>query len=153
MKITQFSTQYIKEMAELFIRAFPEKDHEWDLPTAIKYLEQDFLNYPDLCLMALTDSDEVMGAVFCSISPYYKSEILYVDSLQVMENYRNLGVAKALLAEVFRRAKDRGLLGAQFLADEGLEFPKGWYEKLGFERTRWVEYEADFSRIKTELLD
>ena len=60
---------------------------------------------------------------------------------------------KTSVCDSSKKAKELGFYGVHFLADERLDFPKGWYEKLGFEVTNWVEYEAHMSEIKFELLD
>ncbi len=152
MKIQQFSEEYIDEMAQLFMDVYSEPGYEWDLETSKKYLERDYKYFPEICLVALDDDGIVMGAVFCSIDPYYKSKMLFVDSLQVKDEYRKNGVARSLLSSVFQKAREEGFHGVHFLADERFDFPRGWYERLGFEKTNWVEYEAEMKDIKFELL-
>ncbi len=153
MKITQFSDQYLDEMAALFALSFSEPGREFDLPTAKAYLERSYRDDPSYSLMAVTDDEEIMGAIFCSITPYYRSQILLVDVLQVKKKYRAHGVGKKLLAEAIRKAKEAGCFGVHFLADERVSFPKGWYERLGFEKTHWVEYEAALEDIAMDELD
>ncbi|MBD3328886.1 GNAT family N-acetyltransferase [Candidatus Dojkabacteria bacterium] len=152
MKIMKFSPKYIDEMARLFAEAFSEPECEWDIPTAKAYLERDYKYYPDYCLMAINKDQEIMGAVFCAVDPYFRSRMLLVDSLQVKSQFRKQGVAKALLREVFEKAKNEDFRGVHFLADETVDFPRGWYERLGFKKSCWTEYEADMSAINFELL-
>ena len=140
-------------MAELFIHVYSEPGAEWDKKTAKAYLSKDYKNYPEFCLVALDDGGKAMGAIFCSADPYYKSKLLFIDSLQVKTEHRNKGVAKRLLFAVAKKAKEKDYRGIHLLTDERQIFPKKWYEKLGFAKTGWVEYESDFKDINLDLLE
>ncbi len=152
MEVKQFLEQYIDEMAQLFVDAYSEPGYEWDIETARNYLERDYKYFPELNLMAVNESGEIMGAIFCSVDPYYKTKLLFVDSLQVKKRHREQGIGKKLLLSVIKKAKKKGYQGVHFLADNRVNFPKSWYEKLGFEKTSWVEYESGMENIKLDLL-
>lgn len=153
MKIEKFDAKHAEEMAELFAKTYSVPGYEWDTKTSRGYLERDYKYYPDYCYMALDDDSKIMGAVFCMVDPYFKSKMLLVDSIQVKEKYRKRGVAKKLLLTVFEKAKSEKFHGVHFLVDETLDFPRGWYEKLGFKKSSWVEYEADMDNINFALLE
>jgi GNAT superfamily N-acetyltransferase len=153
MKITKFSPKYAEEMAQLFVDVYSEPGYEWDIKTAKAYLERDYKYFPEFCLMALNGKEEIMGAIFCSIDPYYKSMMLFTDSIQVFEKHRRKGIAKRLLAKVLEKAKEKGFYGVHMLADERPNFPKGWYERLGFEKTHWVEYECRMKDLELDILN
>ena len=88
MKILPFNEKYVGEMAELFASVYSEPGYEWDARTAKEYIERDYKYYPDFCFMALNEKDEIMGAIFCAVHPYYKSKMLLIDTLQVKDEYR-----------------------------------------------------------------
>lgn len=148
MKIVRFENRYLDEMSELFMRAYSEPGYEWDLKTTKGYLIRNIEDAPEYCLMAVSGDDECMGAVFCSIDPYYEGKMVFVDTLQVKGKFRKQGVAKALLAAVFEKAKEEQIRGVHFLVDKRAKFPKEWYESMGFEPTSWVEYEAEMEDIR-----
>jgi len=151
MKIQTFDPKYIDDMARLFAEAYSEPGSEWDTQTAKAYIERDYKECADYCLMALTDDNQIMGAVFCAVHPYYKSKFLLIDVLQVKKEFRNQGVAKKLLRSLVDIAKKDGFTGMHMLADERGDFPMGWYKRLGFKSTHWVECEADIDVVEKGL--
>jgi len=148
MKILDFTDEYLDDMSQLFMEVYTEPGYEWDMETAKKYLERDYKYFPEYCFVAVDDYDECMGAVFCSIDPYYKGKLLFIDSMQVKEKFRRQGVGKSLLKKVIETARDNGVSGVHFLADARIDYPKEWYERLGFETTGWTEYEAEIDNIR-----
>ncbi|PIT86932.1 MAG: hypothetical protein COU33_00490 [Candidatus Magasanikbacteria bacterium CG10_big_fil_rev_8_21_14_0_10_43_6] len=153
MKIENFSEEFLEEMAELFVEVYSKPGYEWNIDTAKSHLEQYYKFFPDFNLMALSDTGEIMGAIFCSIDPQYTSNVLFIDSLQVKDTFRKQQVGKKLFAVVANKAKEQGFSGIQLLADERFDFPKNWYEKLGFKKTNWVEYESSLSDMTMNVLD
>jgi len=150
MKITivNFEKQYLKDMGRLFREVYDEPGFEWDQETAEKCLWENVERSPEFCLVAVNEQGECVGGVFGKVHPYYKGESLFVDTLQVEKKYRGMGVAKKLMAEVVKRARERKLVGINFMADARQEFPRKWYEELGFLPSNWVEYEASLDEIK-----
>ena len=154
MQIKQFSPKYADEMAQLFVDLYSDEKKEWDLPTAKAYLARNYEAFPEINFMAIHDSkesndeNELMGAVFCQLVPYYKGKMLFIDSLQVKPNFREQGVAKNLLLEVIKKAKTINCNGFYLMADMRTDFPRKWYEGMGFEKTGWAEYKTSIDGIK-----
>ncbi|MFW5703062.1 MAG: GNAT family N-acetyltransferase [Candidatus Dojkabacteria bacterium] len=147
-KIIPYEEKYEDDIVELFLDSYHEPGYEWDYGVAKKYLRHNFEDYPDYNFVAVDDNGDHIGSVVCSVKHYYKGKVLFVESLQVMEEYRGKGVGKKLLSEVVQLAKKDGLTHIQFLADGGRDFPRKWYEDLGFLPTNWIEYEANINDIK-----
>ncbi len=145
MKIKKLESKYLDDMAELFVAEYSEdaEGRKWDKAKAKEYLKRNVSEYPAYNLEALTDDGELMGAIFCGLRPYYTHNALSIDSIQIKEEYRNKGVGKGLFAAVLDIAKKNGIKKAHLLADGRTDFPKSWYERIGFRPTGWVEYEAE----------
>jgi N-acetylglutamate synthase-like GNAT family acetyltransferase len=148
MKIVPFTDVYLQEMAELFALVYSEPGAEWSLEVAKEYILHDVKNSPDYCLVALDDNGICLGGVFCKVHPYYKGKMLFIDTIQIKPEFQNQKVGKELLKFVIKKAKKDGLAGVHFLADERQDFPKKWYEKMGFQKSGWTEYEARMEDIE-----
>ncbi|MFC1790810.1 GNAT family N-acetyltransferase [Patescibacteria group bacterium] len=148
MKIISFDPKYFSQMAELFVEVFSEPEAKWDPQTAIAYLRQNTDNVSSYCFLAVGDQDDCLGGIFCRSVPYYQSSVLLVDCVQVKKEARRQGVAKALLKKAIGKAREQGLGGVQLLADARQNFPKVWYQRLGFSPTGWTEYEVKIKDLK-----
>jgi ribosomal protein S18 acetylase RimI-like enzyme len=146
--IVCFENKYLDDMAQLFVKEYSEKDAEWNKKTAKRYLLNDTETSPDYCYAAIDKNNKCIGAIFCRLDPYYKGNLLFIDSLQVYSNFRKQGIATALLKKVKRICKKNKIIGIHLLADNTKDFPKEWYKKLGFEKTDWVEFEVSMKNIK-----
>jgi N-acetylglutamate synthase-like GNAT family acetyltransferase len=148
MKIVPFENQYLEEMAQFFVQEYSEIDRKWDLVTTRKYLKRNSDNFPQYCFVAIDDQNNCLGAIFGRLDPYYTSNMLLIDSLQVKKEYRQQGIARKLIKTIFNVAKKDNIVGVHLLADAREGFPKNWYTKMGFELTGWTEYEVEISNIK-----
>ena len=93
---------------------------------------------PDLSLLARTAEGEVAGFVLAEVDegdwPGTGFSFTYLPLVGVTRAWRGRGVARAMLAEVLRRARDAGLEGAVLGVDS--ENPSGatrLYASVGFE--------------------
>lgn len=143
MQVIKFNHKYLDQMAKLFTKSFSEDNnkHKWSFEKAKENLET-YINYfGDYCFMALNDNKECMGAIFCLKNPYYAGDMLLIIAIIVEEKFRDQKVGSALMRQAFEVAKKENLLGLRLSADSRKEFPRKWYEKMGFMQTNWVEYE------------
>ncbi len=148
MQVVRFDKRYLEEMARLFANEYSEEDRKWKVETAKVYLQRNSDNFPEYSWVAINDEGECIGGIFCRVDPYYGGKLLFIDSLQVEEEYRRQGVATELLKKVVEVARKQGLDGIHMLADAREGFPKNWYEKLGFELTGWAEYEVGWDKLE-----
>jgi GNAT superfamily N-acetyltransferase len=149
MEIVQFNNKYMTEMATLFAQVYSEENSElrqWDIETATKYLQINLKTSPDFSFIALEDN-KCIGGLFAKVVPYYRSQLLFIDTIQVYPQFRKMGVARELLRAATTKAKDNGIKTIHLLADARIGFPRNWYEKMGFVLSGWAEYEAESDYI------
>lgn len=148
MKIVNFNEIYLRGMAELFVKEYSEKNRVWNVETATKYLKRNIESDPDYCKVAVTEEGEFIGGICCRTDPYYSGTSLFIDSLEVKNRYRKVGVGKTLFKCVVEIAKQYQIKGIHFLGDGRKRFPQKWYHKLGFVESGWIEYEAQLETLK-----
>lgn len=141
MKIKRFDPKYTDEMVKLFQESFDEPSRKWGSKQAKHWIESNFKDSPDYCFMAVDEKENCLGIVICTIEPYYQGNSLYIHLLQIKKNYRGQGVAKALIKKVFALAKKNKINGAVLQTDNRVDFPRKWYEKMGFKPTGWEEFD------------
>jgi len=148
MKIVPLKERYFKEIVEEFVKEYSLPNYAWDRSTAEKYLRQYFENYAKYCLVAVDERDRPMGWVLSRRDPYYQGYYLFINPLQVKQLYRGRGVGKALFKKLIEIAKRDKIDGIYLLADKRVNFPLDWYQRLGFEKSGWAEYEARLKDLK-----
>lgn len=152
MKIVPITETYLNESASIFAKEYTEDSHvTWDFETSKKYLQGVLEAAPNYCVACVDDNDNFLGSIFSDTCPYYKGECLFIDSIQVSESARNQGVAKLLFKYTAEQAKLDNLNGIHLLADDRKTFPKEWYQKMGFKKTGWVEFESNIDSIINTL--
>ena len=72
---------------------------------------------------------KIVGCVF--FQP--QSEGIYIDRLSVLPEYRNRGIASAMLKEIEYRAKSTGYKTLMLSVRLALEKQQAYYNRLGFE--------------------
>jgi predicted N-acetyltransferase YhbS len=150
VQIIEFDERYLQEMGELFVEVFSEPGYEWNVKTAKQYLMRAVRENSGYSLVAIDESGVCGGGVFGRVDPYYRGKLLLVDVLQVKAEFRGKGVAKELFMSLVTKAKEAQIDGLHLLVDVDAEFPKDWYERLGFRPTGWVEYEVDLGELRLE---
>ena len=147
MKIVKFDSMFLDEILKSFIYSFPG----WSIEKAKAYLMQTYLANPDFCFMALNKNDELLGAIFCKIGPSKTGDLLIIESLQVIDEYRNKGAGTSLLKHVINKACEVNISNIGMMSPVKNKFPISWYKKIGFEETGWVELSAKVDKIKNLL--
>ena len=149
MKIIPFEEKYADEMIQLYQDEYSENEnHTWSYEKAKESLEVCWKYFADVNFVVVDDSGELMEGIFNLINPYFQSDVLFIISIQVKPEFRGKGVATALLKNAVEVAKAKGITGIRLLTDERKEFPKSWYEKLGFQKSGYTEYAAEISELK-----
>lgn len=143
MKIIKFDTYALDNITESFVDSF----QDWSIENAKKYLMQSFLTSPDFCFMAINEDKEILGAIFSKIGPSKSGNMLVIESLQVLNKYRNNGVGKSLLKHIVKEASKNHILNISMLSPEKNDFPSSWYERIGFKKTGWVELSATIDTL------
>ena len=145
MIIEKASPKFINEIVSSFIASFSD----WGATSARKYLTQTYEACPDCCLVAINDNREVMGAIFCKISPYNKGKMLLVESLQIKKEHRNQKVGTRLMREIGKIAKKKRIAHIGLMSSKLSKYPFCWFQELGFKETGWVEMAVQTENLKT----
>jgi len=142
MEIQKINLDDIKIISEDFTETFIG----WSFDKAFEYLNNPFKQYPDLCLKVMLNG-RIVGGIFCKLSPYQKGEMVVIEALHILKEYRSKGYGKILLNSVVERAKAKGFEKIGMLAPNGTDFPLSWYKSLGFKETGWVEMEGEVNNL------
>lgn len=144
MKIIPFEEKYADEMIQLYQDEYSEdENHTWSYEKAKESLEVCWKYFADVNFVVVDDSGELMGGIFNLINPYFQSDVLFIISIQVKPEFRGKGVATELLKKALEVAKEKGITGIRLLTDGRKDFPKSWYEKLGFQQSGYIEFTAE----------
>ena len=110
MKIIPYDGQYLDELVTLLVEVFTEPGTiEWDEVTAKRYLLQNTKPFSTYCFVALDEARACMGGIFARIEPYGVGDMLYIDALQIKQQFRKQGVAKALMKTAIEKANGVGI--------------------------------------------
>lgn len=112
------------------------------IPGTRKYSAQALeaiLAAPDKAVFVAADeADAVLGYCFCELRErrglpnMYDGRELYIDDLCVAERARGLGIGRALCAQAFAYAKERGCSSVSLNVWAGNEAALAFYERQGF---------------------
>jgi ribosomal protein S18 acetylase RimI-like enzyme len=110
MKIERAGLEQVKQVAPLFDRYRQFYEQPTDEPRCGEYLEQRLSNDESIVFLATEDTGQAIGftqlyATFCSVDLITR---LVLYDLYVEENVRRRGVAKALMDEALRFARENG---------------------------------------------
>lgn len=150
MKTIPFESKYLSQIAQLFVDEYsePENNRIWTTEKATEYLKKHTDLHPEYCFISIDSNQKCIGALIASVEPYYDSELLFIETLQVAQSHRKQKIATKLLKTAIKLAKQNKIKGVHFLADARAKFPKSWYQKLGFQLSGWAQYEALMGNIK-----
>ncbi len=149
MNIVRFEEKYTDEMVKLYQKEYSEdENHKWSYEKARESLETCWKYFTDYNFVALDENGNCMGGIFNLVNPYFKSDALFVISIQVKPEYRKKGVGRELLKKAVDIAREKGITGIKLLTDAKKEFPRSWYEKIGFKLSGYVEYAANITDLK-----
>lgn len=91
----------------------------------------------DLDLVAVGPDDGVVAFCVCWITPPLDdlngSRVAQIEPLGVLPDYQRMGVGRALLMEVFRRAKELGAQSIEVDAESYNEASQHTYNSVGFQ--------------------
>ena len=95
-------------------------------------LQQDFKNNLFECLVAENDAHEILGmALFYNRYSTWKGKTIHLEDLIVQQQYRGIGVGKALLDQVIDKAKKEKLRRVEWAVLDWNTNAIGFYEKVG----------------------
>ena len=142
MIIRRATIDDINELGKLFAdyRVFYGQDFEYI--KSIRFLKQRF-DKKDSVIFIATDNDNFLG--FTQLYPSFTSigmqEIWILNDLFVNDKYRKHGVAQTLIDHVLTFSKETNRKKVILSTAYSNEKAQQLYEKLGFKRTEFYNYE------------
>lgn len=138
-----------KVYAEAFNFANPEE--HWTQESAENSVKYWLELRPDLFFVTTID-DEVVGGIVGEIRTYCGEIALVEVELFVSPQHHKKGIAKKLFKAVLTEAKLKyKITGVGAIANSEVDFPMGWYERLGFKQTKWVYIEGKAEELLRNL--
>lgn len=144
MKIVKLSDKYFEEMCQLYCEVYSfEPSSIETVRTFLKTMDT------DLSFVSIDDEEKLLGGIFCKVNVFaeFDGRVLHIQSIQVKNEHRKMGIAKLLVKEAIAAGKLRGLKGVDLDVQTGKDFPENWYKKIGFEIVPWMSYQADIDKI------
>lgn len=78
------------------------------------------------------EAKKEFGIDYSKMEDETQKDELYIDSLAVSEDYRNLGIATSLIKEVIKKSKSLGIKKTGLLVDTGNPKAENLYTSIGF---------------------
>ncbi|KKS14010.1 MAG: GCN5-related N-acetyltransferase [Candidatus Daviesbacteria bacterium GW2011_GWB1_41_5] len=133
-------------LADVYVKAYASVDvgEKWDQESAHKLLQYWLKRQPDLFFLAETDS-KIVGGFVAGIKPWWDGNHLVDGEIFVDPGYQGKGVGSELSKVMFGTAMEK--YGARIwdaFTFRKPDFPKGWYQKLGFKEVKeWMMISGD----------
>ncbi len=123
---------------ELHKKLYPEIFKNYSYLETKRHLQKQVKDENWKCLLAAYDGVDVGYALFF-IREYMENSFrnsytgIHIDEISVLGEYKNKGIGKALMNEIYKYAKENGANQIELLHWEKNEEAKLFYEKQGFE--------------------
>ena len=151
--IRKIEEKDIVETAIVFAKAFNFADREegWTKETATKYIKYWLDRRLDMFFVAIKNK-EIVGGMVGDIKPFKDKTVLTEIVLFVSPKYHKLGIAKKLVEYVVKEAvKKYNVSEVNSIANSAIDFPMGWYNRIGLKKTKWVFIEGRAEEILKNL--
>ncbi|MGI6188279.1 MAG: GNAT family N-acetyltransferase [Clostridiales bacterium] len=102
----------------------------WPKEKAEAYL-RDFYNHGKFVGYVAEDNGNVIAALFAHEKVWWNNDEVFIDEMFVKPEYQGKGIGTALLAEVEKYIRKKGLAGITLATNKYVPAPK-FYEKNGF---------------------
>lgn len=131
--VSPYTPSDFESTAYVMREAFNSVGQDWDQAASEKLIREAAANAH--VLVAKIDG-EIVGMAIVEMKPDH----LFVDAIGVLPAQKGQGVGTALWKYIEKFAHEKGMDDIKMIADpKSLAF--GWYQKLGFKPTGWVELE------------
>jgi ribosomal protein S18 acetylase RimI-like enzyme len=131
-------TKLNEPVQELHKKLYPEIFKNYSYLETKRHLQKQVKDENWKCLLAAYDGVDVGYALFF-IREYMENSFrnsykgIHIDEISVLGGYKNKGIGKALMNEIYIYAKENGATQIELLRWEKNEEAKIFYEKQGFE--------------------
>lgn len=110
----------------------------WTEETSLKTCQFFYKQNKDLFFVAKNEQGQVVGFTYSFIKPWSHGNMLMIEEISVDENYRQHGIAKALMLKLVETAKEKynitNVMGEPYLDKNTPWIPFDWYKKIGFSK-------------------
>ena len=144
MEIKQINNKkQIEQVVDLFMRVFaePPYNEQWTREAALKRLIEIYKGGKDFCFYA--ESGKIVGAVFCRTQTWHEGVHVIGEDCVVDPAYRGKGIGAALTRKVEEKAKEKGIVSIDLLANTKSKAIDLW-EKIGYTRNGYVQLMKKF---------
>jgi aminoglycoside 3-N-acetyltransferase I len=124
--------QTLKQLLKVFGEAFEDMDAYQSAVPRDAYLRS-LLAKPHFVALVAAASDKVVGGLVAYVLDKFEQERreIYIYDLAVRKHHRRKGIARALINELRRIARDRGIYAIYVQADKEDDAAIALYESLG----------------------
>jgi ribosomal protein S18 acetylase RimI-like enzyme len=140
--------KYIPVLAEMYFNDFfsDKKDKKNLLKKIEKFIYK--MNY-SYCFVA-KEKDEIVGVILAYLVPQADNTtgFLYIQSIEVLNTYRNKGIAKQLFSKTLSVAKKKSIDFVNLDVQIKEQFLVDWYSRLGFAPNEYKSLWANLNEIK-----
>lgn len=141
-------------LAQVYVDVYEAFDvgERWDKESALKLMRYWFARKPDLFFVAEKD-DRLVGAFVADIEPWWDGNHLLDGEIFVHPDFQKKGVGTELTKTMFETALEKYDAKVWcFYTFRNPEFPKKWYEKMGFEEIKeWMMISGDLKKAFNSL--
>jgi len=124
---------------------------EWTGATAEKFFEYFLRRQRDLFFVAVYKG-KVVGGIVGDIVPWWDGPHLSDTEIFVHPKFQRRGIARLLLLAILKKAIRKYQINTlEGFADVKSRFPLEWYNRIGWERTRWVHIAGDPKKMLEKL--
>lgn len=124
----------IPSIYEVTMKAFKEYAKGIGLPDQVSALKEDYKSIEkdmkDKLVLVACQDEKILGTIRCEILE--KESIGYISRFGVMPDAHNLGIGKALLLEVEKEVRKKGLKGLSLHTASKMSNLVTFYYKMGF---------------------
>lgn len=151
--IRKIEEEDIAKTAIVFAKAFNFMDQkeDWTKDTAIKYINYWLKRKSDMFFIAVKNGN-IVGGMVGDIKPFKDKVTLTEIVLFVSPEFHTQGIAKKLVRNIIDEAvKKYNISTVCGIANSEVEFPMGWYNRIGLKKTKWVFIEGEAKEILKKL--
>lgn len=125
----------LASVVEVFLASFNAIGEEWTHQTAQKQVEESFRGD---CHFVACVEEEIVGCALGFLMTREHGTDLFVDVIAILPTFQYQKIGTQLWVELVAYAQHNRLHGLRLLANKNLN-SFGWYTRMGFMESGWIE--------------